>query len=553
MDSDRTPTTESRGEQIEPMLEQLHHATNQLYASTSIADCTEITVETAIGILGFDWCVIARADTESGSFEITGRAGETQLEVGDRPLHIGEGILGEVYRTGEPEIINDTTTVDRGEPTDDRIESAVTVPIGDWGVFQALGTTSGSFGQRDLQLAELLVTPLATTIERIRTEQQLRDRTRTLERQNDQIAALHAVSTEMKAATTREEVYQLCIEAVEDVLEIVICTLDERDGDVFVTKAVGSEMDIDDYYGETPVDQHDSVAIETHESGESILVNDLNETSYRAANSEFRSIISVPLGEWGVFQAATAEKGAFDETERRLIELLANATVAAVERIEREKELAERATALERKNERLDRFAEVVSHDIRTPMSVAIGYLAEARETRDSMELRKVAEALERMNRLVDDTLALAHDGDAVVEPDPVALDEVAESQWEAVATSEASLVVEATATVLADRSRLARVFENLFRNAIEHAGEDVTVTVERTDAGFAVEDDGPGIDGDADVFAHGYSGPDGGTGLGLAISNEIADAHGWEMAATTGSTGGARFEITGVEMPDDE
>jgi signal transduction histidine kinase len=312
-------------------------------------------------------------------------------------------------------------------------------------------------------------------------------------------------------------------------------------------------MDIDDYYGETPVDQHDSVAIETHESGESILVNDLNETSYRAANSEFRSIISVPLGEWGVFQAATAEKGAFDETERRLIELLANATVAAVERIEREKELAERATALERKNERLDRFAEVVSHDIRTPMSVAIGYLAEARETRDSMELRKVAEALERMNRLVDDTLALAHDGDAVVEPDPVALDEVAESQWEAVATREASRGGEATATVLADRSRLARVFENLFRNAIEHAGEDVTVTVERTDAGFAVEDDGPGIDGDADEFAHGYSGPDGGTGLGLAISNEIADAHGWEMAATTGSTGGARFEITGVEMPDDE
>jgi signal transduction histidine kinase len=533
------------------MLERLQHATNKLYASASIQECTSITVDTAIDILGFDWCVITRADHDSGQFEVAATAGETELEVGDRPLGIEEGVVGAVYGSSEPEVVDDVAASDRGTPLDERIESAVTVPIGDWGVFQALGTTAGRFSQRDRQLAELLVTPLATTIERIRTERQLREQKRALERQNDQIEALHAVTTEMKSATTRDRVYELCIEAVEEVLGIDVCTLDERDGDVLKTRAVGSQMALADYYDETPIDQPDSVATETYERGETIVVDDLNETSYRAANSEYRSGISVPLGEWGVFQAATTEVGAFDETERRLIELLADAAVAAVDRIERERELEQRAEKLQRQNERLDRFTRVVSHDIRTPLSIAVGYLQQARTERDSPELAKVAEALDRMDALVDDTLALAKGGDAVLEPDPVAIADVARAQWRDVATDGASLGVDGDPVVLADKSRLGRVFENLFRNAIEHAGEDVTVTVESFDDGFAIQDDGPGIDADR-PFEHGHSGDDGGTGLGLAIVREIVEAHGWEIAVTEGDDGGARFEITGVERADD-
>jgi signal transduction histidine kinase len=39
------------------------------------------------------------------------------------------------------------------------------------------------------------------------------------------------------------------------------------------------------------------------------------------------------------------------------------------------------------------------------------------------------------------------------------------------------------------------------------------------------------------------------GTGFGLAIVREIAEAHGWAVAATEGDLGGARFEFTGVEV----
>jgi signal transduction histidine kinase len=85
----------------------------------------------------------------------------------------------------------------------------------------------------------------------------------------------------------------------------------------------------------------------------------------------------------------------------------------------------------------------------------------------------------------------------------------------------------------------------------VEHGGDDVTVTVGDLDGGFYVEDDGPGIPADEReaVFGFGYSTGRDGTGFGLAIVSDIAEAHGWGVTATAGTDGGARFEITGVDV----
>jgi hypothetical protein len=68
---------------------------------------------------------------------------------------------------------------------------------------------------------------------------------------------------------------------------------------------------------------------------------------------------------------------------------------------------------------------------------------------------------------------------------------------------------------------------------------------------GFYVEDDGPGIPADKcdQLFEPGYSTDPDGTGYGLAIVMWIAEAHEWEVSATEGTAGGARFEFTGVEF----
>jgi signal transduction histidine kinase len=105
---------------------------------------------------------------------------------------------------------------------------------------------------------------------------------------------------------------------------------------------------------------------------------------------------------------------------------------------------------------------------------------------------------------------------------------------------------------VRADTSQLQQLVENLIRNAIEHGGEDVTVTIGETDDGngFYIADDGTGIPESIQdqVFQNGFSTISDGTGFGLAIVSGVADAHGWEVEVTESQNGGARFEITGVD-----
>jgi PAS domain S-box-containing protein len=200
-------------------------------------------------------------------------------------------------------------------------------------------------------------------------------------------------------------------------------------------------------------------------------------------------------------------------------------------------------------NERLEKFAAIVSHDLRNPLSVATGFLDLAREQHDSSELARVGDALDRMAALIEELLALARHGRVVDEPTPVDIAAVAESAWAETDTGpDATLEVPDDGSVLADADRLRELFGNLFRNAVEHGGPDVTVTVEPTPDGFRVDDDGPGIPPDADVFEYGYTTDVEGTGFGLAIVREIADAHGWTITAGAAPSGGARFEVTGVE-----
>lgn len=213
----------------------------------------------------------------------------------------------------------------------------------------------------------------------------------------------------------------------------------------------------------------------------------------------------------------------------------------------------ERQQKLERQNKRLDKFASLVSHDLRNPLNVASLRLQLAREESDSTHLADVADALTRMEDLITNLLTIAHEGTLVQETELVELSEIATGCTGAIRSDEATLEIEAEQSFYANPSRLKQLLENLIRNAVEHGGDDVTITLGDHPEGFYLADDGPGIPGDerAEVFNSGYSTADDGTGFGLDIVQEIAKAHGWEVQITASSSGGARFEITGVERAD--
>lgn len=206
---------------------------------------------------------------------------------------------------------------------------------------------------------------------------------------------------------------------------------------------------------------------------------------------------------------------------------------------------------LQRENERLDTFTSVVSHDLRNPLNVATGRLELAQGDCDSEHLDAINDAHERMKTLIEDLLSLARQGEAVTDPEPVDLSVIVDKCWENVETTGSSLTINGNRTIQADESRLKQVFENLFRNAVEHGGEDVSITIGNLETGFYVEDTGSGIPEDAydEIFEVGYSTVQEGTGYGLGIVREIIEAHGWEVTVTDSDAGGARFEIADVEL----
>ncbi len=212
-----------------------------------------------------------------------------------------------------------------------------------------------------------------------------------------------------------------------------------------------------------------------------------------------------------------------------------------------------RERALEERNSRLEEFASIVSHDLRNPLNVATGRLTLARAECESEHLEDIRHAHDRMETLIDELLDLARTDDSPLDAEAVDLATVAHQAWRSVETADATLVAAVEIALSADRSRLQQLLENLIRNAVEHAGETVTVTVDAVDdeAGFFVADDGPGIppkDRDR-VFESGYSTASDGTGYGLTIVSDVVDAHDWAIRVDESADGGARFEIVGVEV----
>jgi len=212
---------------------------------------------------------------------------------------------------------------------------------------------------------------------------------------------------------------------------------------------------------------------------------------------------------------------------------------------EREQELRDR-------NDRLEEFADVVSHDLRNPLSVLDGSLKLARETGDEKHFDRAGRAVERMTELIDGLLELARRGDGIGEIEPVSLVAAAEACWATVVTEPTTLSIRTDQTIRGSDERVRQLLENLFRNAIEHGDAwEITLGELSAGSGFYVADDGVGIPTERReaVFESGYTSTEDGTEFGLTICKQIADAHGWDISVSDGHNGGTRVEISGVEV----
>ena len=209
------------------------------------------------------------------------------------------------------------------------------------------------------------------------------------------------------------------------------------------------------------------------------------------------------------------------------------------------------------------RFVQDASHELRTPITVALGHaeLLEraAKDSEHRADARVVVEELTRLRRVADRLLLLAasEHPDFVhktrIDVESVVLDAL--HRWSPVARTWSLGTLE-EATVDADPDRLAVAVDALVENAVKHTTESgaITLGLERTDgmAAITVADTGSGIpprdlDRIFDRFARSDAGRNrsgGGVGLGLAIVRTVAEAHGGRVAVRSSPGKGSVFEL---------
>lgn len=224
--------------------------------------------------------------------------------------------------------------------------------------------------------------------------------------------------------------------------------------------------------------------------------------------------------------------------------------------------LKQKNARLEDKSQQLEQFTSILSHDLRNPINIAEGYISRIESKETEEEVAVVDRALERMKSLIEDTLTLKQQSQPVDELEKHSIPELAESAWELVDTDSSKLQIVDQFEVACDDERIIRLFENLFRNAIEHNDDPVVIrlgihdtltnsTRGNTKKAFHVSDDGCGISKDErdQVFKIGETTTRNGTGLGLPIIKRIAEAHRWNVSVIESFDGGAKFVFSGVDI----
>jgi signal transduction histidine kinase len=213
--------------------------------------------------------------------------------------------------------------------------------------------------------------------------------------------------------------------------------------------------------------------------------------------------------------------------------------------------LKKREQELKQQNEQLNDMRKVISHDLQNPIRVASDSLVLYRDSEDAEHLNRIERAIQRIDSLVNRVISMAEHDTGIEDTEQVSLEEITRLAWGMVGadTDRAALHIVDSREFEADPDALQQALENLFENAIEHVGGDVTVEIGTTESGIYVADTGAGIPEDArsKVFESGYTTVAGNTGFGLNIVKQIAVGHGWDVDIVESKDGGTRVEITGI------
>ena len=209
------------------------------------------------------------------------------------------------------------------------------------------------------------------------------------------------------------------------------------------------------------------------------------------------------------------------------------------------------------------RFLQDASHQLRTPITIALGHaelLARGLVSQqEGHDIQVVLGELNRLRRIAERLLVIAAaEGPEFLHLEPIALDSFTMEilrRWRPTANRRWQLGTLDKATVPADRERLGLAIDALLENAVRHTGDGDVIRLSVVAVGYGmpvrmfIADSGEGIPPESlghifDRFRSGDSGHPRGTGLGLALVQAVARAHGGNVMVRSRPGQGSEFEL---------
>ena len=390
------------------------------------------------------------------------------------------------------------------------------------------------------------------------------------------IQTLYEVTKTVSSTLNLEEVLNLIAQSAAEAMRIKACTIRLLDESGQIVDTVAAYGLSEQYLTKGPIDVQKSRHVyQTLSSGQLAIISDTSRDDrlqypVEARAEGINAMLCVPLlikgKAEGVICVYSTELDHFSESDAEFLSALASEGAIAIEN-------ARTYQALEMADRAKSDFVQMVTHELRSPLSAVQSMLRVLEEGYVGPITSRQQDLIQRSKRRVSFLLALVNDlldlaagkmEQLKGEKKEVVLNEIITKVTELVQTSaeekRLELKVEITEEPLAlvgIEDGLERVFMNLVSNAVKYTPDGGSVAVrawsENDQIEVEVSDTGIGIPEEAlsRIFDEFYRAKNAkvmemeGTGLGLAIAKDVVEQHGGQISVESVEGEGSTFYVT--------